>query len=39
MKFYEEPRIEVLKFTIEDIVTTSSCPDNELGDEDLGEWA
>ena len=37
MKTYEEPRIEVLKFEIQDIVTTS-----EGGDIDVcpneGEW-
>lgn len=35
MKNYEEPRIEVLKFTIADIVTTSV---PEFDDDNTGEW-
>ena len=35
MKIYEEPRIEILKFNIEDIVTTSA---PEFDDDNTGEW-
>lgn len=37
MKIYEEPQIEVVKFAVEDIVTTSL----DLGgwdDKNTGEW-
>ena len=29
MKFYKEPKMEVLKFEVDDVVTTSSSYDNE----------
>lgn len=35
MKIYEEPQIEVVKFSVEDIVTTSV---PEIDEGDLGEW-
>ena len=36
MKKYESPEVEIVKFTVMDIITTSG----DLGvEEDMGEWA
>ena len=36
MKFFEDPKMELVKFDVEDIITTSDCDDDEeltmLGD-------